>query len=174
MRITKYQREAFVRAVLSDTPKVDYLELKRKVIQDHLLAIAPPDVLKVYKNHKEYLDTAYVKWDHQYSGWGIGKFYLVPDDDANTYMIKDEDVLAVLRNYDELERQQAEDRSELETKLKGVIAGFTTVRKAREAMPEFAKYLPEDDIVPTKYLPAIDGLVTDLVKMGWAGVSHAS
>jgi hypothetical protein len=55
----------------------------------------------------------------------------------------------------------------LETKLYATIRAFNTVKQARDAMPEFAKYLPEDADPKCKTLPAITDLVTDLMKAGW-------
>ncbi len=186
MRLTKYHREAFVRSVLSDTPKVNYQDLKREVIQDHLISIAPPEVINVYtdKKLKLYLAQDHVKYTnnaHYGTSWGLGKFWLVPEpQDGSTYEIKHQATLNQLIEYDRLECQQIADRKALEDKLNGVIAGFSTLKKAKDALPEFAKYLPEDEEKSPAYLPAIDGLVTDLVKMGWPdggkpveGVSNA-
>ena len=50
MRLNESIRSAFVNAVLNDTPKVDYVEQRRKIIQDHLFAIAPAAILRVYKD----------------------------------------------------------------------------------------------------------------------------
>jgi hypothetical protein len=65
------------------------------------------------------------------------------------------------------ENEQQKKRWDLETKLRGVIDSFTTVKTAREALPEFAKYLPEIDGSRCKTLPAIAGLVADLQNIGW-------
>lgn len=174
MRINDSMRDAFVRAVLQDTPKVDYAEQRRKAIQDHLFAIAPPDVLKMYKDPKTtvYFQPDHVTYSHDGGNrhsWGLGKFWLVPDVDGRntTFKITDKDVLKALYRIDQAEEAQHKTLNELESKLRGVIRGFNTVKQARAALPEFVKYLPEDAEKTPQYVPAINDLVTDLVKAGW-------
>ena len=77
------------------------------------------------------------------------------------------DLLAELAFIKTQEKDQNDKRRELEAKLHGVIDSFTTVKLAREALPEFAKYLPEVDGNRCKTLPAIAGLVADLQNVGW-------
>lgn len=170
MRINDSIRQAFVRAVLQDTPQVDYKEQRTKLIQDHLLAIAPPKVLALYKDTatRIYFTPDNVTYGDQYR-WGVGKFWLVPDVDGgnSAYRIKDPEVLAKLHEIDTAENLQHSQRSELESKLRGVIRGFNTVKQAKAALPEFEKYLPNEVEKTPQYVPAINDLVTDLVKAGW-------
>jgi len=170
MRMTDSIRQAFVLAVLQDTPQINYKEKRDKVIQDHLFAIAPPEVLKLYKDPKTrvYFTPDNVTYGDQYR-WGVGKFWLVPDvDGGNTaYRIKDEEVLANLKAIDTASDLQHTQRLELDTKLRGVIRGFNTVKQAKAALPEFEKYLPNEAEKTPQYVPAINDLVTDLVKAGW-------
>jgi hypothetical protein len=57
-------------------------------------------------------------------------------------------------------------RRELENKLHAVVAGCNTRKQLVEALPEFEKYAPQE---PTKLagLPAVSGVVADLVAAGW-------
>jgi hypothetical protein len=174
IRLNDSIRSAFVNSVLQDTPKVDHMEQRRKVIQDHLFAIAPASVMRMYKDKATQI---YFRPDHvcyesennsRYS-WGLGKFWLVPDTDggSTTYKITDKDVVLALRKIDADEIAQSKVLGSLETKLYATIRSFNTVKQARDAMPEFAKYLPEDADPKCKTLPAITDLVTDLMKAGW-------
>lgn len=57
--------------------------------------------------------------------------------------------------------------SELCDKVRRSLAGFTTTKQAKEAMPELAKYFPEDSERPGANLPAIQDTVESLKKAGW-------
>lgn len=172
-RITDSIRSAFVTSVMKDTPSVDYLEQRRKVIQDHLFAIAPPAVLRIYKDKdlQRYLRPDTVLYESEGRGrysWGLGKFWLVPDVDGNTtYEIVDKEVLKKLVAIDNADTAQTKQHSELSIKLLATIKAFNTVKQARDALPEFVKYLPDEADPKCKTLPAINDLVTDLVKAGW-------
>lgn len=171
MRLNESIRSAFVNAVLNDTPKVDYVEQRRKIIQDYLFAIAPAAILRVYKDQdlRRFLRLDHVSYETAKGGrlsWGLGKYWLVPDSD-HTYKVEDRETLKQLHVIDTLEIAQFEQRTELEKKLRATILAFNTVKQARDALPEFVKYLPDEADPKCKTLPAITDLVTDLVKAGW-------
>ena len=170
-RLNESIRSAFVNAVLNDTPKVDYAEQRRKIIQDYLFAIAPAALMRIYKDHdlRRFLRLEYVAYDSASGSrlsWGLGKYWLVPDCDY-TYKIEDKETLKKLHAIDEQETAQVNQRTELEKKLRATILAFNTVKQARDALPEFVKYLPDEADPKCKTLPAITDLVTDLVKAGW-------
>lgn len=172
MRLTESIRSAFVHAVLKDTPKVDYTEQRQKLIQDWLYAMAPAPLMRVFKDqsYRRYFSTNHVFYQSPIAGrssWGLGKFWLVPDVDGNTYQLNDKIILDKLLEVDRADRLQDGQRGELERKLKATIKAFNTVKQARDALPEFVKYLPDDADPKCKTLPAITDLVTDLVKAGW-------
>lgn len=56
----------------------------------------------------------------------------------------------------------------LRKQLTAVIAACTTLKQAKEALPEFIKYLPEEPGNPVdRTLPVVGNLVADLSKAGW-------
>lgn len=170
-RLNTSIRSAFVNAVLQDTPRVDYAEQRRKVIQDHLFDIAPPALLRVYKDHdlRRFLRLDHVSYATAAGNnmsWGLGKYWLVPEDNY-TYKITNAAIVKQLHAIDAQESAQVDQRLELERKLRATILAFNTVKQARDALPEFGKYLPDEDDPKCKTLPAITDLVTDLVKAGW-------
>lgn len=56
----------------------------------------------------------------------------------------------------------------LRKQLTAVIASCTTLKQAKEALPEFIKYLPkEPGSAIDRTLPVVGNLVADLVKAGW-------
>jgi len=174
IRLNDSIRSAFVASVMQDTPKVDHMEQRRKVIQDYLFSVAPASVMRMYKDKATQV---YFRPDHvcyesengSRTSWGLGKYWLVPDLDggSTTYKLTDKALLTKLWKIDAEEVVQSTQRGELERKLYATIRAFNTVKQARDAMPEFAKYLPEDADPKCKTLPAITDLVTDLMKAGW-------
>lgn len=166
MRLNNSIKQAFVRSVLDDTKLVDYSTQLCDRVKKYFYDIAPDAVKKLYDDPKTkgYFHTNGINltYGNDFLGW----FYvpLIPSSD---YQITDMNFLAEIHYLKEQEKKQDKERRELERKLDGVINSFTTVKLAREALPEFAKYLPEIDGNRCKTLPAIAGLVADLQNIGW-------
>jgi hypothetical protein len=165
MRLNNSIKQAFVKSVLDDSALVDYTTQITDRVKKYFYDIAPADVKKVYDNPKtqKYISSNSVSMNYgsEYLGWFSAP--LIPID----CVVTDMDLLAELAYLKKQENEQQKKRWELETKLRGVIDSFTTVKTAREALPEFAKYLPEVDGSRCKTLPAIAGLVADLQNIGW-------
>ena len=166
MRLNNSIKQAFVKAVVADTASVDYNTKIHDRVKKYLYDIAPDPIKKLYDDPKTqgYFQHTSVNLSYgtHYLGWfGVP---LVPSPD---YKVVDLDFLAEIHYYQEEEHKQRDITWKLEEKLRGVIDSFTTVKSAREALPEFAKYLPEVDGSRCKTLPAIAGLVEDLQKVGW-------
>lgn len=166
MRLNNSIKQAFVRAVLDDSALVDYTTLIADKVKKYFYEIAPPDVKKVYDNpktQKYFVSNSSVNltYGSEYIGWYHCP--LIPAD----FVVTDMDFLAEIAYLKKQETEQQTKRWQLESKLRGVIDSFTTVKTARESLPEFSKYLPEIDGNRCKTLPAIAGLVADLQSIGW-------
>lgn len=166
MRLNNSIKQAFVRSVLDDTKLVDYNTQICDRVKKYFYDIAPDAVKKLYDNPKTkgYFHNTSINLSYgtDYMGW-----YNVPLVPSPDYKVIDMDFLAEISYLKKLEQEQQQKRWDLERKLEGVINSFTTVKLAREALPEFAKYLPEVDGSRCKTLPAIAGLVADLQNIGW-------
>lgn len=177
MRLTNSQRDAFVLAVLHDVPRVDYHIQLKTCVQDYLYQLAPAHIQEAYANPatRKYLTLGSV---HIYrEDVGFNDMYLVPYAEHNNRWgrpemrieldkAEEKPALGVIKALVSSMKAQTAEREALQNKLKQTIYSFTTVKSAREAMPEFAKYLPEIE-EKTKNLPAISNLVSDLNKAGW-------
>jgi len=165
MRLNNSIKQAFVKSVLDDSALVDYTTQINDRVKKYFYEIAPPDVKKVYDNPKnqKYISSNSVSMTYgsEYLGWFNTP--LIPAD----CVVTDMDFLAEIAYLKKQEREQQTKRYDLEAKLRGVIDSFTTVKTARESLPEFCKYLPEVDGNRCKTLPAIAGLVADLQNIGW-------
>lgn len=170
MRMTETIRDAFVGAILADTPRVEYGEQMQKVAQEYLLNAAPPAVVRLFKNPdtRHYFHQHAVRWTDDYSEYNTTSCFVVPNEGhSNYFRITDPETVKKLSELGAAERQQNRERRELKGKLEATIKGFTTVKSARDAMPELAKYLPDPTIKVDRTVPAVTGLITDLVKAGW-------
>jgi hypothetical protein len=158
-------RDAFIRAAMHDVPKeADHSEEIRKLVTQDLVSKLPAKVKAVYDD-KELSD--WLKTDHNtYGGisvsypsrertWGDAKPKLTPT-------VKDK-VEALAKKKEENEKV----RNELEKKLKNVAYSCTTRKQLAEALPEFEKYLPEDEARAIRSLPVVTNVVADFVKAGW-------
>lgn len=164
MRLTNFIRDAFVRAAMHDVPKIDYEEQAQKMARDAIVA----------KFNKEFPGMDYAKCGE--SGWFdgntidlpryIGNIYAKPSTGYN--MLKnDEKLWAKLDALGIKMNEQNECMRNLENRLKGVAYACTTRKQLEEALPEFSKYLPEEEAKAAKTLPAVANVLSDFVKAGW-------
>lgn len=160
MRLTNSDRDAFVRAVMDDVPKTDYSEQAMKLCEEAFLKAADPRLLAVYNDPKlrDRLE---------------GRYVALPGYLQNFYhrLVDDKTLTALRSQLEELankHREQVESRSKLETQLRGAIYGCTTLKQAKEVLPEFEKYLPQErDGKVIRSMPVVANLVTDLMNAGW-------
>lgn len=162
-RLTKYQREAFVEAVMQDVPTIDYEKQAHDLVKNAALAALPPKVREIAqdKSLNHYLETT-----NHWFGYNHGNFSSVTVYQGRQCSYMTPEVEAKLEEIIELAKAQDERLNETRSKVKAAIGGCTTDRMARERLPEFIKYLPEPE-EKTPYLPAVANIVADLVSLGW-------
>ena len=135
MRLNNSIKQAFVKAVVADTVSVDYSTKIHDRIKKYFYDISPDAIKKMYDDPKTqgYFQTTSINltYGNDYLGW-----YHVPLVPSPDYKVIDMDFLAEVNYLKNLENEQQKKRWDLETKLCGVIDSFTTVKLAREALPE--------------------------------------
>ena len=183
MKLSKSHREYFVRAVLADVPTKNYPtqaeDLARKLCQakykelglsgvdinrlkhtgiyirvwqevgsDTVVAARPSDAMRGYYSSSSFA---------QIGGNGLSEYEIAEIADCP-------EMLAIRQGY-------ADERNMLNNlckQLTAVIASCTTLKQAKEALPEFIKYLPEEPgSAINRTLPVVGNLVADLSKAGW-------
>lgn len=162
MRLTKILREAFVRSAMNDVPEIDYCEQIIKLAMDAAVAAMPQDVKAIYLKYPEYMPPVQHKAgkDENYRDY---TYVYVPMPEEKPFpKAMNTAVVELLR----LQRDQASARSRLENQLKAVADSMTTRKALAEALPEFAKYLPEE-MEKSSMLPAVANTVADFVRAGW-------
>lgn len=161
MKLTKYHRSAFVRAVMDDVPTVDYqTEVHALILEDSIKQL--PEKLQKIARDKElsqYLARTHC-WLREFDNLYVfaqynGDFKRSPECDAK------------FEELNALQMAQNQARAELRNKLDGVIRSCTTDVQVRKALPEFSKYLPEAESPVDRTVPVIANLVADLMSMGW-------
>ena len=167
MKLTNYDRDAFVASAMEDVPSVDYSELARKLWIGTIKASLPVDLLNTISKYPDWFDSNYVclpgslqNFSTPYRGSNIdsGKW----QKDFPELMVR----ISELAN--KLKAQNATHQS-LRDQLRGAISLCNTLKQAEEALPEFKKYLPEDRDGDKKcrQMPVIANLVADLMNAGW-------
>lgn len=152
-RITKYDKEAIVRAIMNDVPVVD--KAKRKAeLQANIVKLMSPECRKVFKNTPDALRT-YHLGEIIYDGNWSSRDIIRGD-------VPTEKVDELCEKYKEEDKQ----RHDVRVKIKGAIEACSTYKQLMTRLPEFEKYYPKPD-APATNLPALANVVADLSKLGW-------
>lgn len=164
-RLTVYQRQAFVRAVMDDVPVIDYDEQARALVQKWAVGKMPPKVRAIYKDDPAWISTTNIDLPgrlnqvcvHTNLGYGELRDAFKADDAA----------WHAVCTLAEKKKSEAETRDALRSKIKNVIATCSTIKVAHERLPEFAKYLTPVAPPVDRTVPVIANLVADLTAAGW-------
>lgn len=162
VKLTNYLRDAFVRQVMADVPKIDYTELLRKALMKAAADKLPPKVAATWKDPalKVFINTSYANV--------AGQSVHIPRPESGfenwrTEVETDTAVLALAEKH----TAQKQHLADLESKVHSVAYGVTTRKALADALPEFAKYLPPDEAAAIRSLPVVANVVADFVKAGW-------
>ena len=153
-RITKWDKEAIVKAIMADVPAPDRKKRKEE-LQAAIVKAMSPEARKLYKTCPSALRTYHVG-DVTYDGCNWSSRDVIVGD-----------VVEVVVN--ELkEKYLAEDRvfNDARYALKRAIEGCSSYKQLMARLPEFEKYYPKPDAKSTN-LPALANVVADLSKLGW-------
>jgi hypothetical protein len=164
MKLTKSDREAFVRAVMDDVPTIDYNEQCRSIVKAWGISTLPEELQPIAKKHPEFFGTRYI-----YAPSGLDNLYAIAHPDFGNSMMrhKSPEEYAKVEALGEASRKQNETRNALREKLTATIGACSTLKQAKERLPEFEKYLPaERGVTGTINLP-VANLVAELMNAGW-------
>lgn len=161
MRLTNQIRDAFISGVMRDVPSVDYSEQIRKLLCEDIEAQLPPAVLAIYKDKAlcGYVNKSWSSFDT-----GVSVTYPWSDNITPSITAPTREKVAELGRLSKL---QSAARNDLQRKLKNVAYSVTTRKALVQALPEFEKYLPEDEAKAVRTLPVVQNVVADFVKAGW-------
>ena len=161
MKLSKFDKAAFVQAVLDDVPYVDYSEQAQKLAMNHLISLLPENVRTAYHVNPEWIKTNCIRLPNYLQGFygpalGYTSYDSFPDE------LKEQ-----LHTLSDAAEEQSNTLKALEDKVTGLINSVPTLKAALKNFPEFAKYLPADrDAAGTANLPAAN-VIADLTNAGW-------
>lgn len=161
MKLSASDRDAFVTAVMGDVPRIDYEGQAKDMVRAECVAKLPPKVRALWDD-KEL--RGFVRCDSYQHVYGFTGSVAVPPVGYTMTAATTKKVKALADKH----AAQRKQRDALRDKVKAVIQGCTTLKQARERLPEFAKYLPaERGSTGATDLPAVANVVADLTKAGW-------
>lgn len=161
MKLTKVHRSAFVKAVIADIPTIDYEDQAIKLmVEDSINQL--PEILQTAAR-----DPKCAPYLQRRSFWnGFNRSAPVFASPMMSYAVSPK----TQKEVERLRRSHAHQQEridEVKAKVTGVIEGCATLRQAKERLPDFIKYLPQDEQKGTPNLPALTNIVADLTKLGW-------
>ena len=165
MRLTQSIRDSFVRAVLADIPKEDYIGQIQKLTQDYLRKKMPKEVAALYDNKElrgEYLNYHFISVPDG-SGYHRSVCVFGPKIECAEMPKSITDKIDKLAEKNAI---QQDTLKKLKADVKRLIISVNTRAALVKAAPELEKYLPEET-EKTKQLPVATGVVTALVDAGW-------
>ena len=165
MRLNKFDKDAFVSSAMDDVPAVDYSALAKKLVTDCLKASVPVDIQNAIAKYPDWFEA-----DHISMPSNISDFYtaLTPQRVRWQDVVTDPKDVAKMQELAAAAKAQHQSRIVLEGNLRSTIEGFSTLKSALAALPEFAKYLPEErDGRVNRSMPAVANLVTNMMNAGW-------
>jgi cellobiose-specific phosphotransferase system component IIB len=154
MIITKWDKQAIVKAIMSDVPKINK-DKRRKEMQEAVVKLMTPECRKVYETIPQALRTYHVGV-LIYNGHNYNSREIVRGD------VAEKELKSLEAKY------EAEDSviRDAEYSLKCAIEACTTLKQLNDRLPEFKKYFPTEQ-KPVANLPALVNVVADLTKLGW-------
>ena len=183
MKLTKKHREDFVEAVMSDVPQANYPTqaedrarlLYKQIAEEVGISNIPLERLEmrscsIYLSkhgqaHKFARDGREDGWAWKdYNGYCFFRIGLrgLTHEEVDS-IEKDPEIQKLVDLFIEEKNKHAD----LRQKVTAVIAACSTLKQAKEALPEFEKYLPAEPGNVDRSLPVVGNLVADLAKAGW-------
>lgn len=157
MKLTKYAKETFIRAVMADVPKEDYKEKAAKIMEEDAQQQRPALIATAYAAHPAYFNrkNIYVEDLGYVTVCGVASEFQ-PSEPA----------LQKLREISKLEAAQDNLRCEIRSRSEAVVGSCSTDKQLRQRLPELEKYLPSE-ATDTQNLPQCGNLIAELTAAGW-------
>jgi len=156
MRLTSTLRRSIVNNIIADIPRTDFDEQLRPLVQQEAYRQLPEAVKKIQSDPKlnDYLRRVFVRPVRSLSSVEV----------CNPYF----DVKKIEKKIKTIEKAYEKQRcsvSDIKHVLQGALAKVNTIEKAREVLPEFASYMPEEER-PIVY-PVAKNVAKELKALGW-------
>lgn len=181
MQLNKKHRDEFVRRVMEDVPQIDYMTQAEDFVRKELAKLRKAAGLADFDNDRlEFRRICVSTWEHKETGvWSAQKQDGWSSDYRTPTFVNQGQYGVSYKECQELEKHpelialrdkyiaQQNERNELSNRVRAVIDGCNTLKQATDALPEFAKYLPEEAPKADRTLPVVGNLVAELATKGW-------
>jgi hypothetical protein len=149
MKLTKYHKEAIVRAISADIkrPPVTLEQLHAAIVKG-----MSPGIKRVYAKTPQALKVQHC-YPKEYGHQGTYNY---------TFIVGDADMAAALKPFKDVE----DKRKRALQDLTAAVEACSTRKMFIDRFPEFSKYAPAEHTVCST-LPAISNVVASLVEVGW-------
>lgn len=148
-------RDSFISAVLNKTVNVDYRSQIQEIANQDAISQLPINLQN--KDTLHYLEKDYVYFDNARC---MGSYYVK----NNEYKPSDA-VKRKVKAIHDLSETQEEKRKTVKGQLKAVIYGVTTLKAAKEVLPEnLHQYLPEENVKPANSFAVVTTELMDNLK----------
>ena len=165
MRLTNYIREAFIEAAMQDIPKKkSNLEEMSKIAQEDINSRLPKNIKKIWLENTDERDFLIVRHDSFKKA-----SFCYPSTSAYSSGSRplSDSVKAKLELMAEENDAECKKLNELRSKLKGAAYACTTTKQLRDLLPDFSKYLPNEEEQTARSLPVVANIVEEFKKAGW-------
>lgn len=167
MKLTKSDRDAFVRAVLNDIPRTDYDQMARDLVLK-ASKDALPDVLK-----NNWIEVEpYIAQTYYWMPDGVGTCsgYAQHSASGGYAATVFPEISDRVKDIAAKARQQRAEREATKRELMTAIASCSTLKQAKERFPDLVKYLPAERVqAKTANVPAVrsEVVMQALTRAGW-------
>lgn len=166
-RLTNDMRDTFIGRVMADVPSVDYETKIRDAVNKAAVKALPKQVQALYANEstRRFVNTVRTYLGRRENS--IPESMSFCDLPAGSEDELLELAGSIADQFGPAWTAQNQTRNDLRAKLRSVAYHCTTTKALAEAFPEFAHYLPKDEIEAMRNLPALANVVADFMKAGW-------
>lgn len=144
MRLTKWQRSAFINSVMNELPKVDYKELTTNMLLDAAVRRMPREIAAAWAKAENRA------WFELQAHYMFGHYFYLPapdrsatDNGTSLLAVMTEDEKRQASEWEKANAAQSETRETLRQSLSSALSGISTVKQLRETFPDFAKHAPQ-------------------------------
>ena len=170
MKLTNSMRDAFIHAVMKDTPAADLKTIEEavhKIAVDDALSRAPAEVKAMWadNNLKPWVATVCVGFSQRTHGAYFSSVYVPAATHAEGEL--SQKALVKVKVLGGQRAEAEKKRYDLQDMLRRAAYGCSTRKQLAEVLPEFEKYLPADEGKALRSLPVVANVVSEFVKAGW-------
>lgn len=158
MKLTTHMRDMFVTKALQDVPKINYSELILKTATEIAVKTLPPKIRAIWNDPEL---RGFIKVRSQNLN---GDCYAIPGDYTSEVGAE---MSAATAHFEAADHRQTEARTELRAKLRAVAFSASTRAQLAELLPDFEKYLPEDNKAALRDLPTVTDVMSSFKEAGW-------